>query len=30
MPIGIALVVAIAGMLAFILWRNARRSARYR
>ncbi len=30
MPIGIALVVAVAGMLGFILWRNSRRSARYR
>jgi D-alanyl-D-alanine carboxypeptidase len=30
LPIGIALVVAVAGMLGFILWRNARRSTRYR
>ena len=30
MPIGIGLVVVLVAMLGFLLWRNGRRSARYR
>lgn len=29
MPIGIALVAVLVGMLGFVFWRNARRNARY-